>query len=68
MANHFDHVVGTDPSDGMIEQARRSNLNQDCANLVFRNSSAENLDFLTNESVDLIVAGQAAHWFDTERL
>lgn len=34
-------------------------------NVTFRQSFAESLNFLENESVDLVVAGQAAHWFDT---
>lgn len=49
----------------MIEQAQSSTLREDYPNLTFRKSSAESLTFLENESVDLVVAGQAAHWFDT---
>lgn len=67
-AQSFSKVIGTDPSDGMIEQARLSILQEDNPNLTFRKSSAESLTFLENESVDLVVAGQAAHWFDTTEL
>lgn len=49
----------------MLEQARSSTAQEDHPNLTFRKSSAESLTFLENESVDLVVAGQAAHWFDT---
>ena len=49
----------------MIEQAQSSTSHENYPNLTFRKSSAESLTFLENESVDLVVAGQAAHWFDT---
>ena len=52
----------------MIEQACSSTPKDDYPNLTFRKSSAESLAFLENESVDLVVAGQAAHWFDTTAL
>lgn len=68
MSSSFGEVLGTDPSDGMIEQARSSTSKDEYPNLVFRKSSAESLLFLEDERVDLVVAGQAAHWFDTERL
>ena len=69
MARHlsksFSEVIGTDPSDGMIEQARSSTSQEKYPNLSFEKSSAESLTFLQNDSTDLVVAGQAAHWFDT---
>lgn len=37
-------------------------------NISFHESTAENSDFLDDGSVDLVTAGQAAHWFDYERL
>lgn len=37
-------------------------------NIQFLISSAESLSFLPDQSVDLVVAGEAAHWFDTSRL
>lgn len=49
----------------MIEQAYFSTAQAEYPNLTFQKSSAESLTFLENESVDLVVAGQAAHWFDT---
>ena len=64
----FVKVIGTDPSDGMIEQAYFLTSQEDYPNLTFRKSSAESLTFLESQSVDLVVAGQAAHWFDTELL
>ena len=52
----------------MIEQAHSSTAQEDYPNLTFRRSSAESLEFLENKTIDLVVAGQAAHWFDTTRL
>ena len=68
LSHAFSDVIGTDPSDGMIEQAQLSTSQGDHSNVIFRKSSAESLTFLKNESVDLVVAGQAAHWFDTRLL
>lgn len=64
-ANHFDRVIGCDPSSGMVRQARSSIAKVKVDNIEFVEASAESLPFLRPESVDLIVAGQAAHWFDT---
>jgi SAM-dependent methyltransferase len=33
-------------------------------NIEFQTASAEDLSFVSDESVDLVIAGQAAHWFD----
>ena len=49
----------------MLEQAKSSTPREDYPNLTFWKSSAESLTILENESIDLVVAGQAAHWFDT---
>ena len=68
LASRFTQVIGTDPSSGMIEQARSSISKLEYSNVSFSTSSAEHLPFLKTESVDLIVAGQAAHWFDATRL
>lgn len=68
LTQSFSNVIGTDPSDGMIEQAHSSTSQEDHPNLTFRKASAESLTFLEDESVDLVVAGQAAHWFDTTEL
>ena len=52
----------------MIRQAETSLPKEDGLHFSFRKAYAENLSFLENESVDLVVAGQAAHWFDYPRL
>lgn len=61
LSPHFDKVIGTDPSAGMVRQAREKAP----PNVEFREASAESsADALPDESVDCAVAGQAAHWFD----
>lgn len=60
LSHSFSDVIETDPSNGIIEQAQLS-ISQDHSNVIFRKSSAESLILLKNESVDLVVAGQAAH-------
>ena len=64
MSNHFDSVLGTDPSGRMIQQAQASTAGAEYSNIEFREASAESLPFIANSSVDMMVAGQAAHWFD----
>lgn len=62
LAQYFDRVIGTDPSPGMIESARSSLATT--TNIEYRVASAEDHSFIANEAVDLVCAGQAAHWFD----
>lgn len=61
MAPQFGKVVGLDPSAGMIKQATESTKD---AKVSFRQGGSEDLSFLTDDSVDMVVAGQSAHWFD----
>ncbi|KAL8691379.1 MAG: hypothetical protein Q9224_004190, partial [Gallowayella concinna] len=68
LAPRFDKIIGTDPSKGMIQQAISLTPNDRFANVSFQEASAESLPFLQDSSVDMVVAAQAAHWFDYERL
>ncbi|KAI0549328.1 S-adenosyl-L-methionine-dependent methyltransferase [Xylaria curta] len=62
MSPHFQRVLAIDPSAGMVEQARRTT---DDAKITYQHGSAENLSALVQPaSIDMAVAGQAAHWFD----
>jgi len=66
LAPHFKHVLGLDPSEGMIETARSSTTSP---NTRFEVSTAEDLGShltppVADESVDLITASAAAHWFN----
>lgn len=69
LGKEFDKVVGTDPSPNMIKQARELLPPSKFPNLEFREGSAEaGSDFLQDGSVDMVVAGQSAHWFDYPKL
>lgn len=50
----------------MIQQAQELSTQQ--TNITFHSSTAENSAFLPDESVDMVTAAQAAHWFDYPRL
>ncbi|KAI0484845.1 S-adenosyl-L-methionine-dependent methyltransferase [Xylariaceae sp. FL0804] len=65
LSPHFGAVVAVDPSAGMVAQARRMTSGHAAERRIrFRQGGAEDLGFLAPASVDLAVAGQAAHWFD----
>lgn len=49
----------------MIAQAQQTTTDP---SIEFRQGSAEDLGFLSDASVDLAVAGQAAHWFDYSKV
>lgn len=52
----------------MIAVAQSSTPQNDYPNVNFQESFAESLPFLANDSVDVVVSGQAAHWFDQSTL
>jgi trans-aconitate 3-methyltransferase len=60
--------VGTDPSSGMVAQARAATPVGEFPNIGYKEAVAENLTGIEDGSVDMVVAGQAAHWFDYPRL
>ncbi|OAA32187.1 Crg1p S-adenosylmethionine-dependent methyltransferase [Moelleriella libera RCEF 2490] len=61
LSPHFGQVVGIDASPGMVKQAL--SMTQD-SKISFRQAGAEDLSFLRDGSIDMVVSGQAAHWFD----
>ncbi|KAL5505011.1 TMT1 [Sanghuangporus vaninii] len=72
----FSQVTAVDPSKKMIEAGRKY-IDEELSRqerkwlkkrFKFVQSPAENLSFLMKNSIDLVVAAQAAHWFDWERL
>ncbi|EDN99084.1 hypothetical protein SS1G_13944 [Sclerotinia sclerotiorum 1980 UF-70] len=72
---NFEKIWGTDPSSVMIEEAKTlsnkidtSNSHNKEANIQWRQAFAEDLSFVDDESLDMVVAGQAAHWFDFSRV
>ncbi|MGO1119512.1 class I SAM-dependent methyltransferase [Rhodovibrionaceae bacterium A322] len=60
LAKEFAQVIATDPSAEQIANARP------CPSVIYKTEAAEQID-LEDRSVDLIVAAQAAHWFDLPR-
>ncbi|KAF2016822.1 S-adenosyl-L-methionine-dependent methyltransferase [Aaosphaeria arxii CBS 175.79] len=73
LAQHFSTVVGLDPSQGMIQTA--ISLGGETMNAIpirYEISTAEELGSnlsspIESNSVDLITAANAAHWFDMPR-
>lgn len=75
LAPHFMHAIGLDPSEGMITTARSlegissSSISEP---IRFEISTAEELGSnisprIADDSVDLVTAAVAAHWFDMSR-
>ena len=64
LATHFQHATGLDPSPGMIATAQEQGGHAISGEAItYAVSSAEALADIPNESVDLITAANAAHWF-----
>ena len=68
MSKRFERVIGSDPSRGMIKQAREQTAGKEFENVEFREGSAESSPFVGDGEVDCVVAGQAAHWFNYAKL
>jgi SAM-dependent methyltransferase len=71
----FKRVVGVDPSAKMIEVAKQlamenaqSTNSENVNQFEYIQSEAENLSFLKDGSVDLLISAQAAHWFDWSKV
>jgi len=62
----FTRLIATDPSAPMIAQAKSSSTSH--PNIEFSVGSAEDLSALEDGSLDMVVAGQAAHWFDYSKV
>ncbi|KAF8514950.1 S-adenosyl-L-methionine-dependent methyltransferase [Hysterangium stoloniferum] len=65
----FKEVIGVDPSDSMITKANKLMEASPPTNTIkYIKNKAEELSFISTESVDLVIAAQAAHWFDYSKL
>ena len=60
---YFKTILGFDVS---AEQLKRAKLQNKFDNIEYMEGRAENIP-VENKSVDLVVAGTAAHWFDLEK-
>lgn len=62
---HFAQVIGLDPSDGMVKTARSLGGGSGTSEPIrYEISTAERMDMIQDESIDLITVANAAHWFD----
>ncbi|KAG2151614.1 S-adenosyl-L-methionine-dependent methyltransferase [Suillus bovinus] len=66
----FKSVIGVDPSSKMIEiaQSTLKNTPANTGQYEYAQASAENLTFLEDSSVDLVISAQACHWFDWNKM
>lgn len=62
LAERFDQVTGLDPSQKMVSVG----LQSPSGNITYAVGDAEKTS-LADQSVDLVIAGQAAHWFDHDK-
>ncbi|KAK4047244.1 trans-aconitate methyltransferase 1 [Microbotryomycetes sp. JL201] len=71
-ASYFDKLIGIDPSLNMVKAASdmaRARSDQFECEVRFEQGSSEDLSGVVEDhSVDLVVAAQAAHWFDPARV
>lgn len=71
LARYFANTIGLDPSQGMIDAAHASTASSSSP-MRFEVSAAESLGLdldpaIQENSVDMITAATAAHWFDMNR-
>ncbi|KAG2095892.1 S-adenosyl-L-methionine-dependent methyltransferase [Suillus discolor] len=66
----FKRVTGVDPSSKMIEVAQGTlkSTPESTGQYEYIQASAENLTFLEDSSVDLVISAQACHWFDWNKI
>jgi SAM-dependent methyltransferase len=62
----FEHTTALDPSAKMVSIGLQPDASTK-KHISYAVGSAEDLSSLPAHSVDLVVAGQAAHWFDHQR-
>ncbi|KAJ5416624.1 uncharacterized protein N7487_000174 [Penicillium crustosum] len=70
LSPHFSRVIGTDPSAGMIAQARELSTGPAAKypNVSFHQAAAESSPFVFDRRVNLVTAAQASHWFNYPKL
>ena len=60
-------VIGTDPSEKMLSAVHVPEAKDGKPPIEYKVASAEDLSFIESNTVDLVTAGQAAHWFNHEK-
>ncbi|KAH8690446.1 hypothetical protein BGW36DRAFT_432248 [Talaromyces proteolyticus] len=66
LSPHFDHVIGSDPSAGMVAQSQK--LSGQYSNVNFFQAPAESLPTIKAQEVYLATGAQSAHWFNYPKL
>lgn len=65
LAAYFNHGIGIDPGESMIEVAQSMDIKTSTSEPVtFKLTSAEEMAGIEDNSIDVITAANAAHWFD----
>ncbi|KAJ7916156.1 S-adenosyl-L-methionine-dependent methyltransferase [Mycena leptocephala] len=64
----FQNVIAVDPSPNMVQVAKEGISAHVKSRVEFRHSTAEDLSFVEDGTVDLVTAAQSAHWFDWSRV
>ena len=63
MDKYFSTVIGVDPSAVMLETANSETPSSTYPNVQFKVGKAETLPLRPDPFLDMVVSGQAAHWF-----
>lgn len=65
----FNKVIGTDPSEKMLSAVNTfpSSSSDGKPPIDYKVATAEDLAFIPSNSVEMVTAGQAAHWFKHEK-
>ena len=63
LSKKFRKVIGTDPSEKMLSAAKIPPAQEEKPPIEFKVANAEDLSFIQDNTVDMVTAGQAAHWF-----
>ena len=63
----FNKVIGTDPSAKMLSAVHVPAAIDGKPPIEYKVASAEDLSFIESNSVDMVTAGQAAHWFKQDK-
>lgn len=67
LAPSFKKVTATDPSEGMLKQAESLTSSEEFPQIAYETGSSDDVPPSVSEgSVDMVIAAQAAHWFDYE--
>lgn len=67
LAPSFAKMIATDPSEGMLKQAESLTSKEDYPQISYETGSSDDVAAsVSGGSVDMVVAAQAAHWFDYE--